>query len=99
MFIVGRGDFFGINPQFPSFITFSPFTFSTGGGDVRRMCTMILIFPDNIYENSESFEADLALDVSTTGVTIDPGVIEVVILDDDGKNDLILATRLCLLVY
>ena len=56
----------------------------------RETCTFITIIDDVFYEEDvESFELELLLDPSvlqSTGVTVDPNIATVFIVDDDGKD-------------
>ncbi len=78
-FVSDFADYFGgLN-----FVIFSP-TF--GSPFPRRDCLFLTIFRDSIYENAETFEIDLNLDIYTSGVILDPDVISVTILDVNGKS-------------
>ena len=79
MFQVDDDDFF---EDFTQLVIFEP---SAASNDVRRQCFGIFILDDDVYEGTETFEINLILDLSTSGVIIDPPVTEVTILDDDGK--------------
>ena len=52
----------------------------------RRQCISVTVFLDFVYENTETFEIDLGLHVSTSGVILYPDVSQVTILDTDGKS-------------
>ena len=72
--------------DFSGGLNFIFFAMSTGSDDDRRMCTSIMISQDLVFENAETFEIDLDLDIDTSGVILDPNVTEVTILDIDSKN-------------
>ena len=71
-------------PISDAFILFEP---SIGSEEFpRRQCIMTQFFPDNTYENTESFILDLRLDALTTAVMVNPDVTEVFLIDVDGKK-------------
>ena len=52
----------------------------------NRTCFLIPIFQDDVYEYRETFNITLSLGIGVTGVTIDPPVTEVFILDDEREQ-------------
>ena len=62
------------------------FPASPGSPNIRRQYIMVPVFPDFVYESTETLKVDLALDPSTSGFILNPDVSEVAILDNDGKS-------------
>lgn len=63
---------------------------SSGHARNSRRCFTVGIIDDHLYEGTESFTIELAMnDLSdiSSGVIFEPNVTEIIIVDDDGMNN------------
>lgn len=59
-------------------------------GNTSRRCFTVGIIDDHLYEGTESFTIELAMDDLSdisSGVIFEPNVTEIIIVDDDGMNN------------
>ena len=71
--------------QTVEFFTFEPIR----SNNIRRHCSPTNFFQDGVYEDTESYALELALETFTTDILVSQSVTEVFLLDQDSKQSLL----------